>query len=92
MQKVDGVQLVRVSLKDGTTTLELRPDNRVTIAQLRKVIRNSGFVSKEVQVLARGSVLANGFDVLGTGERLSTANAPVAAEAARWRFTVPAPR
>jgi hypothetical protein len=92
MQKVDGVQSVQVSLKVGVTTLELRPDNKVTLSQLRLVIKNNGFVSKEAQVVARGLVVANGFDVAGSGERLSTVSAPVATEGGRWRFTVPAPR
>jgi len=92
MQKVDGVQSVQVSLKEGLTTLELRPDNKVTLAQLRTVFKNNGFVSKEVQVIARGSVRSDGFDVTGSGERLSTASPPTAADSGRWRFTVPAPR
>lgn len=92
MQKVDGVQSVQVSLKEGVTTLELRADNKITLSQLRLVIKNNGFVSKEVQVVARGSFGANGFDVAGSAERLSTVSEPVAAEGGRWRFTVPAPR
>ena len=90
MQKVDGVQTVQVSLKQGTTTLELRPENKVTVAQLRTVIRNNGFVSKEIQVMARGTVRADGFEVAGTAERLATGTAPVAIDGDRWRFTVPA--
>ena len=92
MQKVDGVQSVQVSLKEGVTTLELRSGNKVTLSQLRLVIKNNGFVSKEAQVVARGSVVASGFDVAGSAERLSTVPAPVAIEGGRWRFTVPAPR
>ena len=56
MQKVEGIQNVRVGLKDGLTVLDLRPDNKVTLAQLRTVIKNNGFVSKDAQVTARGSV------------------------------------
>ena len=90
MQKVDGVQTVQVSLKQGTTTLALRPDNKVTVAQLRTVIRNNGFVSKEIQVVARGNVRSDGFEVTGTSERLATAASPVSVDGGRWRFTVPA--
>jgi hypothetical protein len=74
------------------TTLELRPENKVTLAQLRTVIKNNGFVSKEAQVIARGSVDAKGFVVEGSGERLSTVTPPASSEGGRWRFTVPAPR
>lgn len=93
MQKVEGVQSVKVSLKEGMTALELLPDNKVTLAQLRTVIRNNGFVSTEVQVIARGSARSDGFDVSGTGERLSTVAALVMADGDRWRFTaLAAPR
>ena len=56
MQKVDGVQSVKVSLNDGLTILDLKPDNAVTLAKLRQVIKNNGFVSKEAQIVARGSI------------------------------------
>ena len=92
MQKVEGVQSVQVSLKEGVTTVELRPENKVTLAQLRTVIKNNGFVSREAQVIARGSVGAQSFDVAGTGERLSIVATPVSSEGGRWRFTVAAPR
>lgn len=91
MQRVEGVQSVQVSLKEGLTILELRPENKITLAQLRTVIKNNGFVSKEVKVIARGSARSNGFDVAGSGERLSVVSAPTAADGDRWRFTVPAP-
>jgi hypothetical protein len=74
MQKVDGVQSVKVSLNDGLTILDLKPDNAVTLAKLRQVIKNNGFVSKEAQIVARGSITggagAAAFEVSGTRERL----------------------
>ena len=91
MQKVEGVQDVRVNLKDGLTVLDLRPENKVTLAQLRAVIRNNGFVSKDVQVTARGSVSSDSFAVSGTGEQLPFAQKPVAS-GDRWQFTSPPTR
>jgi hypothetical protein len=73
MQRVDGVQSVKVSLNDGLTILDLRPDNRVTLAKLRQVIKDNGFVPKEAQIIVRGAPATNGttvFDVSGTNERL----------------------
>jgi hypothetical protein len=74
MQKVDGVQTVKVSLNDGLTILDLKPDNTVTLARRRQVIKSNGFVSKEAQIVARGSIAtesgATGFEVSGTRERL----------------------
>ena len=94
MQKVDGIQSVRVSLKDGLTILDLKADNRVTLAQLRQIIKNNGFVSKEARVTARGAVeTAEGksvFDVSGTLERLLISANPLRT-ADDWQFTVPSP-
>jgi hypothetical protein len=74
MQKVPGVVSVRVSLNEGLTVLELTPGNTITLANLRQVIRNNGFTTREAQVVARGSVslLSNGvsFEVGGSHERL----------------------
>lgn len=92
MQKVDGIETVRVSLKDGLTILDLKPGNHVTVAQLRQIIKNNGFVSKEANVIARGEpTTTNGrqvFAVSGTNEQLSPSG-PVQREAAdAWHFVV----
>ena len=91
MQRVDGVQEVRVSLKDGLTILELKPGNRVTLSRLRQIIKNNGFVSKEAMLTAIGEEkTADGhhvFEVSGTGEQLTVASAPTRAGDA-WRLIV----
>jgi hypothetical protein len=92
MQKVDGVQAVRVSLNDGLTILDLKPGNAITLAKLRQIIKNSGFVSKEASVLAQGA--ANGpraFIVSGTNEQLALSASPQQ-DASSWRLAVAAPR
>ena len=92
MQKVDGVQTVRVSLNEGLTILDLKPGNAVTLAKLRQTIKNNGFVSKEASVVARGST--NGqreFIVSGTNEHLLLAVAPQQV-AEDWRLMVTAPQ
>ena len=89
MQKVDGVRTATVSLKAGMTTVELRPDNSVTLAQLRNVIKNNGFVSKEADVMARGRLSDGQFEVAGTHERLPVLRAPTTANGVAT-FTVPA--
>jgi hypothetical protein len=90
MKKVEGVQSVQVRLKEGLTVLELRPANKITLAQLRTVIKNSGFVSKDAQVTARGTTTGNAFEVIGTGERLPFAQKPSETDGL-WRFTSPKP-
>jgi hypothetical protein len=92
MQKVDGVQTVRVSLKDGLTILDLKPGNSVTLATLRQIIKNNGFVSKEASVDASGrSDNSDTFIVNGTNERIAISRPPQLV-GAEWRLSVPAPR
>ena len=92
MQKVEGVHTVRVSLKEGVTILELKPENAVTLAKLRQIIKNNGFVSKEANVVARGAPNGpRGFVVSGTNEDLSLSASPQQG-AADWQLTVPAPQ
>ncbi len=79
MQKVPAVTQVRISLKDGLTVLDLKPENTVTLAQLRQIIKNSGFVSKDATIVARGtpSTDRKTFHVGGTDERLALTAVPV---------------
>jgi hypothetical protein len=87
MQKVKGVETVRVSLKEGLTILELKPNNAVTLSQLRTVIRNNGFVSKEAQIVAKGTPRDGVFEVSGTNERLKVSGTAKAAEDGKWQLT-----
>ena len=74
MGKVAGVSAVKVSLNDGLTVLDFKPGNTVTIANLRQIIRNNGFVTKEARVIASGTMIANGdqliLEVAGSGEKI----------------------
>ena len=94
MRRVEGVEKVRVSLENGMAVLDLKAANGVTLAQLRQIIKNNGFVSKEVQVTAVGEPVTfdgkPGFTVSGTGERLPAIATPVRSDGA-WTFTVPPP-
>ena len=91
MKNVPAVAQVRVSLKDGSTVLDLKPANTVTLAQLRQIIKNNGFVSKDVAAVARGTIADQAtFVVSGTNERLPLA-APAEPVGDAWRLTTPAP-
>ena len=89
MQKVDGVENVRVSLNDGLTILDLKPGNVVTLARLRQIIKNSGFVSKDASLLARGTTKGErAFVVSGTNEEVALTATPQRV-GEYWRLTVP---
>ncbi|HYB95430.1 MAG TPA: hypothetical protein VEC39_10680 [Vicinamibacterales bacterium] len=88
MRKIEGVEKVTVSLKEGMTVLEFRPGNKVTLASLRRVIKNNGFVSKEATVVAQGTANGRDFVISGTGEKVFATSSPTATPDGRWRFVV----
>ena len=91
VQKVDGVQSVRVSLNGGLTVLDLKPGNAVTLTKLRQIIKNNGFVTDTASIDARGSVVdAQTFVVSGTNERIMTTAAPDR-RGDEWSFVARAP-
>ena len=73
MKKVPAVARVRVSLNDGLTIVDLEPGNRATLAQLRQIIKNNGFVSKDARIVAKGSLARDRktFTVSVTNEQLT---------------------
>jgi hypothetical protein len=94
MQKVDGIEAVRVSLNEGLTVLDFKPGNTVTLARVRQIIKNNGFVSKEAQVTAVGTALTQAgalqFEVSGTREVLPITAAAADARNGLFRFQSPA--
>jgi hypothetical protein len=92
MKKNAAVAQVRVSLKDGLTILDLKPGNTATVAELRQIIKNNGFVSKEVSALARGNVAGDQrtFTVTGTNEQLTLSSTPER-NGDEWKIVVRAP-
>ena len=92
MKKNAAVAQVQVNLKNGLTILDLKPGNTATMAELRQIIKNNGFVSKEVNVVARGTVSADQktFMVGGTNEQLAMSSPPQQ-RGDDWRLEVPAP-
>ena len=55
IKKLDGVESVDVSLEKASADIHLRPGNRITLPQLRKLIRQSGYPTRDAQVDARGT-------------------------------------
>ncbi len=60
VKKIDGIDAVEVSLNRGVVVIRLRPENRVTLEQVREAIRENGFTPKEAEVRARGTVVQDG--------------------------------
>lgn len=51
LKKLPGIKDVSVSLNKGTATIELKPGNKVTVAEIKDVVRKNGFTLKETKIL-----------------------------------------
>jgi copper chaperone CopZ len=79
IKKLDGVDSVAVSLEKANADIRLKPGNTITLPQLRRIIRQAGYPTKDAHIEARGAVVErNGkpaFD-LQNGSVLELASSP----------------
>ena len=57
VRKVDGVESIDVSLEKAAADIRLKPNNHVTLAQLRAAIKKNGYATRDAQVEAHGKIL-----------------------------------
>ena len=80
--KLAGVESADVSLTAATASIRLKPDNRITLAQLRDVLKKNGFPTRDAQVSARGRIVERDgrrlLDLLN-GSTIELAESPAAA-------------
>ena len=57
LQKLDGVESVDVSLEKASADIRLKAGNAITLPQLRQVIRQSGYPTKDARIEARGAIV-----------------------------------
>ncbi len=55
---MEGVESVQVSLNEGLAKIQLKPGNKVRLAQLRKSVTDNGFTPKEASVTVLGEVIS----------------------------------
>ena len=83
--KLPGIESAEVSLTTATADIRLKPDNRITLPQLREVLKKNGYPTRDAQVSARGkAVERNGkrvFDLLN-GSTIELAETPAASSLA----------
>lgn len=83
MQKIDGVESVKVSLNEGNARLELKPGNTVTLEELRELIKRNGFTPREASVTAEAHVFSHQgrlhLRIAGTNEMFAVASSTDAA-------------
>lgn len=56
VKKLEGVESVDVSLEKSSAVIVLKPDNTLTLPQIRRVIRSNGYPTKDARVTARGAI------------------------------------
>jgi copper chaperone CopZ len=57
LKKLDGVESTDVSLEKARADIRLRPGNAITLPQLRRIIRQAGYPTKDAHVEARGTII-----------------------------------
>jgi copper chaperone CopZ len=56
VQKVDGVESVQLSLERAEAEIRLKPENRVSLDQFRRIVKGNGFEPREAKVTVSGSL------------------------------------
>lgn len=56
VRKLEGVETVEVSLEKSSAVITLKADNKITLPQLRRIIRSNGYPTKDAQITARGRI------------------------------------
>src|SRR4051812_42072919 len=55
--KLPGVASAEVSLDKASADIRLKPDNRITMPQLRELLKKNGYPTRDAQVEARGRIV-----------------------------------
>ena len=75
MRKLPGVDAVDVSLERGLASIQLRRGNRVTLQEVRQLIKHNGFAAREAAVTVIGELQRGGggavLSVTGAGTILT---------------------
>jgi hypothetical protein len=56
LEKVDGIEAVSVTVKRGVAHITLKKGNTVTLADLRRLIKDAGYSSRDAVVTVVGAV------------------------------------
>ena len=77
LKKLDGVASVELDAAKGAAVIGLKADNKITLQQLRRVIKSVGYEARAADITARGRIAGGGatFDLLN-GSVLTLADGP----------------
>jgi copper chaperone CopZ len=57
IKKLDGVESIDVSLEKASANIRMKPGNAITLPQLRRIIRQAGYPTKDAQIEGRGTIV-----------------------------------
>lgn len=60
LNKLPGVKSVRVSLNEGKSVIQFKPDAAADLEQIRKIIRDNGFTPKAATLTMAGTLVQEG--------------------------------
>lgn len=60
VEKLAGVTSAEVSLEEGLVTVQMTPDNQLTMAELQRAIRNQGFSPRGAEIQLSGALVEEG--------------------------------
>lgn len=87
IRKLEGVESVEVSLDRGVADIRLRAGNRMTLPQLRQVVKRNGFNARDAAVTVVGELIREAagptLSVVGIGAVLTIAEDSARPEAYR---------
>lgn len=58
--KLSGIESADVSLEKASADIRLRSDNRITMAQLREVLKKNGYPTRDARIEAQGRIVDRG--------------------------------
>lgn len=58
--KLPGVESADVSLDKASADIRLKPDNKITLPQLRELLKKNGYPTRDARVDARGRIVEGG--------------------------------
>jgi len=68
LKKLDGAEKVDVSLEQGLAKIQLKPENKVTLAAIQNIVKRNGFSPKSANVKLRGKLRNHTLTITGSNE------------------------
>src|SRR5688572_439965 len=68
IKKLDGVESIELLQEKGTAEIRLKADNKITLREVRRIIKSTGYTPGDANITARGRIVVSGaqaaFDLL----------------------------